>query len=72
MRTVAVTICGNRYDMSLSEELALFVEKSLNDSNVYLDQDNKADKILQAYLKLAKQNSEYETKITNLLQKLEI
>jgi len=72
MRSIALTICGNRYEMLLDEDLALFVEEDLSSSNIHLDQDNKADKLLQAYLKMAKQTYEYETKVTNLLQKLEI
>lgn len=72
MRSIAITICGNRYEISLDDELALFVEENLSSSNIHLDQDNKADKLLQAYLKMAKQTYEYETKVTNLLQKLEI
>ncbi len=72
MRSIAITICGNRYEMLLDEDLALFVEEDLSNSNIHLDQDNKADKLLQAYLKMAKQTYEYETKVTNLLQKLEI
>ncbi len=72
MRSIALTICGNRYEMLLDEDLALFVEEDLSNSNIHLDQDNKADKLLQAYLKMAKQTYEYETKVTNLLQKLEI
>jgi len=71
MRTLALTICGNRYEMSLSDELAIFVEQNLADSDIYFDQDNRADKILQAYLKIAKQTSQYEQKIEELIEKLE-
>lgn len=72
MRSIAITICGNRYEISLDEELALFVEEDLAIADIHLDQDNKADKLLQAYLKMAKQTSEYNTRVTNLLQKIEI
>jgi hypothetical protein len=71
MRSIALTICGNRYEISLDEELASFVEEDLMLCDIHLDQDNKADKLLQAYLKMAKQTYEYEAKITNILQKLE-
>lgn len=72
MRTLAITICGNRYEMSLNDELAQFVEENLQDSQMHLDQDNKADKLLQAYLKLAKQASQYESQLTEIADKLEI
>ncbi len=72
MQAISITICGNRYEMSLEEDLALFIEEDLALCDIHLDQDNKADKLLQAYLKMAKQTSEYNTRVTNLLKKIEI
>ena len=55
MKNVALTISGNRYEIKLEDEFADFVNKDLVKSGVNLNTDNKPDKLLKAYLRLAKQ-----------------
>ena len=71
MKNVALTVSGNRYEIKLEESFADFVNKDLQESGVNLDQDNKPDKLLKAYLRLAKQATNYEDEIELLIETLD-
>jgi len=71
MKNVALTISGNRYEIKLEDEFADFVNKDLVKSGVNLNTDNKPDKLLKAYLRLAKQATSYEDEIELLIETLD-
>jgi hypothetical protein len=71
MKKVGITIAGNRYEVKLEENFAAFVEKDLVASGINLHTDNKPEKILKAYLKIAQQTTSYEDEIELLIETLE-
>lgn len=71
MKDLGITISGNRYEVSLDERLERFVRKDLQEIGIALNQDNKADKLLQAYLELAKEHLKIEEELNELVNKLE-
>jgi len=71
MKQVALTIASNRYEIKLEDAFADFVNKDLQDSGINLHTDNKPDKLLKAYLKLAKQATSYENEIELLIETLD-
>jgi len=71
MKAVALTIMGTRYEVKLDDEFADFVMRDLQESGVSLQTDNKPDKLLKAYLKLAKQSASYESEIEMLIETLD-
>ena len=71
MKQVGLTVSGNRYEIKLEDEFADFVSKDLQESGVHLNRDNKPDKLLKAYLRLAKQATSYEDEIELLIETLD-
>ena len=71
MKNVGLTISGNRYEIKLEDEFANFVIKDLKESGINFNQDNKPERLLKAYLKLAKQTSSYEDEIDLLIETLD-
>lgn len=71
MKQVALTISGNRYKIELDDEFADFVNKDLQDAGINLFQDNKPDKLLKAYLRLAKQANSYKDELELLIETLD-
>jgi len=71
MKNVGLTISGNRYEIKLEDEFANFVMKDLKESGINFNQDNKPERLLKAYLKLAKQTSSYEDEIELLIETLD-
>jgi hypothetical protein len=71
MKAVGLTISGNRYEVKLDDEFADFIINDLKDAGVNLNTDNKPDKLLKAYLKLAKQAASYESEIEMLIETLD-
>ncbi len=71
MKNVALTVSGNRYEIKLEDSFADFVTKDLQEAGVKLNQDNKPDKLLNAYLRLAKQATNYEDEIELLIETLD-
>lgn len=71
MKNVALTVSGNRYEIKLEDAFADFVIKDLEDAGVNLHQDNQPDKLLKAYLRLAKQATSYEDEIELLIETLD-
>ncbi len=71
MKNVALTVSGNRYEIKLEDDFADFVNKDLTEAGVNLDQDNQPDKLLKAYLRLAKQATNYEDEIELLIETLD-
>jgi len=71
MKSVALTISGNRYEIKLEDDFADFVNKDLADAGVNLQTDNQPDKLLKAYLRLAKQATSYEDEIELLIETLD-
>ena len=71
MKNVALTVSGNRYNIKLEDDFADFVNKDLQEAGVNLNTDNKPDKLLKAYLRLAKQATSYEDEIELLIETLE-
>jgi len=71
MKNVALTVSGNRYEIKLEDEFANFVNEDLQAAGVNLNTDNKPDKLLKAYLRLAKQATSYEDEIELLIETLD-
>ncbi len=71
MKQVGLTISGNRYEMKLEDEFADLIVKDLKEAGVNLKTDNKPDKLLKAYLRLAKQSNSYEDEIELLIETLD-
>jgi len=71
MKNVGLTVSGIRYEIKLEDTFADFVVKDLSEAGVNLKQDNKPDKLLKAYLRLAKQATSYEDEIELLIETLE-
>ncbi|MFK5976486.1 MAG: hypothetical protein QM493_08270 [Sulfurovum sp.] len=71
MKNVGITLAGTRYEIKLEDDFADFVIQDLTDAGVKLNQDNKGDKLLKAYLRLAKQATSYENEIELLIDTLD-
>jgi hypothetical protein len=71
MKNVGLTVSGNRYEIKLEDEFADFINKDLQEAGVNLNTDNKPDKLLKAYLRLAKQSTSYEDEIELLIDTLD-
>jgi len=71
MKDVGLTVSGNRYNIKLEDEFADFVNHDLSDAGVNLNTDNQPDKLLKAYLRLAKQATNYESEIELLIETLD-
>lgn len=71
MKNVALTVSGNRYEIKLEDDFADFVNQDLQEAGVNLHTDNQPDKLLKAYLRLAKQNTSYEDEIELLIETLD-
>ncbi len=71
MQKVAITINGIRYEFEVDETLAKFIIDDLTSADIALNQDNKTDKLLKAYLRLAKQISEHESQINSIISKID-
>ena len=71
MKTVGLTVSGKRYEIKLEDAFADFVMKDLTEAGINLYADNKPDKLLKAYLRLAKQATNYEHEIEHLIQTLD-
>jgi len=71
MTAVGLTVSGNRYEVKLEDEFAEFIVKDLEASGINMHTDNKPDKLLQAYLRLAKQANSYEEEIELLIETLD-
>lgn len=71
MKNVGLTVSGKRYEMKLEDEFADFVSRDLREAGVELHKDNAPDKLLKAYLRLAKQATSYEEEIELLIETLD-
>jgi len=71
MKNVALTISGNRYEVSLEDNFVDFVNKDLTSSDINFHTDNKPDKLLKAYLNLAKRVMSHENEIELILEALD-
>ena len=71
MKKVALTVSGNRYEIKLEDDFADFVNRDLQEAGVALDRDNNPVVLLKAYLRLAKQNNNYEDEIELLIETLD-
>ena len=71
MKNVGITLAGTRYEIKLEDDFADFVIQDLTEAGVKLNQDNKGDKLLKAYLRLAKQATSYESEIELLIDTLD-
>jgi len=71
VKTVGLTVSGNRYEIKLDDDFADFVNKDLTEAGINLHTDNKPDKLLKAYLRLAKQATSYENEIELLIETLD-
>lgn len=68
---MGLTVSGKRYEMKLEDEFADFVSRDLREAGVELHKDNAPDKLLKAYLRLAKQATSYEEEIELLIETLD-
>ncbi len=71
MKNVGLTVSGKRYEMKLEDEFADFVSRDLREAGVEMHKDNAPDKLLKAYLRLAKQATSYEEEIELLIETLD-
>jgi len=71
MKNVGLTVSGKRYEMKLEDEFADFVSRDLKEAGVEMHKDNAPDKLLKAYLRLAKQATSYEEEIELLIETLD-
>ena len=71
MKNVALTISGNRYEVSLEDDFVDFVNKDLKSSGINFHTDNKPDKLLKAYLSLAKQVMSHENEMELIIKALD-
>ncbi|MBD3790095.1 MAG: hypothetical protein IE885_07005 [Campylobacterales bacterium] len=71
MKDVGLTVCGKRYEIKLEDAFADFVNRDLKEAGVELNKDNTPDKLLKAYLRLAKQATSYEDEIELLIETLD-
>lgn len=71
MANVALTVSGNRYEMKLEDDFAAFVNKDLQEAGVNVYRDNTPDKLLKAYLRLAKRLYDHEGELEALIQLME-
>ncbi|DAB40153.1 MAG TPA: hypothetical protein CFH81_08085 [Sulfurovum sp. UBA12169] len=71
MKNVGLTISGKRYEIKLEDDFADFVNRDLKEAGVELHKDNAPDKLLKAYLRLAKQATSYEDEIELLIETLD-
>ncbi len=71
MQKIAITIHGIRYEFEVDDTLAKFIIADLHSAGIALNQDNKADKLLKAYLRLAKQVSDQENQINSIISKID-
>jgi hypothetical protein len=71
MRKVALTVDGMRFKTKdLDEGFVGFVENHFRDAQIELHEDNSAEALFIAYLKLAGKYYKDEKEIENLLQEL--
>ena len=70
LKKVAVTIAGTRYEFALEENYADFILEEFRENEVLLDQDNRPDKLLKAFLKVSKQCFEYDESIEAIIEEL--
>lgn len=70
LKKVAVTIAGTRYEFALEENFADFILEEFRENEVLLDQDNRPDKLLKAFLKVSKQCFEYDESIEAIIEEL--
>ncbi|MDQ1325113.1 MAG: hypothetical protein QG564_237 [Campylobacterota bacterium] len=71
VKNVGLTISGKRYEIRLEDDFADFINRDLKEAGVELHKDNAPDKLLKAYLRLAKQATSYEEEIELLIETLE-
>jgi len=71
MKSVTLTVSGNRYEIKLEDAFADFVNRDLQEAGIEFGQDNQPDKLLKAYLRLAKQTTSYEDEIELLIETLD-
>lgn len=72
MRKVALTVNGMRFKTKeLDEGFVDFVEDHFRDAQINLHEDNSAERLFIAYLKLAGKYYRDEKEIKNLLKEIE-
>ena len=72
MSDIAVTINGSRYKAkNIDNAFATFIEEDLKSAEIHLDQDNSAEKMFVAYLRLASRWYHYEKEIDQILDGIE-
>ena len=70
MKKVIFTIEGKRFDIELENSFATCVEENLKEHGIALDRNNKASKLLKAYLTVLQENHEAKEQIKTLLNKM--
>ena len=72
MQKVALTVNGMRYTTrDLDEAFVAFANKQFTDAQLSLEEDNSAESLFIAYLKLADKYYKAEKEAESLLKKLE-
>ena len=71
MKKISLKVAGQKYEVELEESLAQFVDHNLNEAGVNLAIDNTPDKLLKAYLRLAKEVCDFEDSIENIINQME-
>ncbi len=64
-KKISITLSGNRFDIDLEEEFAIYLENEL-DKDLSLSSNNDPKKVLQAYVKKCHELFEIEKQLTTL------
>ena len=68
MKKINLNISGKRYAIELEDSLAEFIKEDLKEAGISDSAENSADKLLGAYLRLAKRMSSMDGEINNLIK----
>ena len=72
MKKVTFPINGRRFEVELDNDFAFYVIDKLAQSKIDDDKDNDVPKLLNAYLKVVKENYDNEKQIERLLVEISI
>ncbi len=69
-KQVSVTVAGTRYSFTLEENFANFILDEFEKNEIFLDQDNRPDKLLKVFLSIASEYFTYEEQIESIIKDL--
>lgn len=72
MKTLSLSVLGTRYDVRLEDGFADFIFQEFQEVGLDTTLDNKPEKLLQAYLRLAKQQYIHDDEIEKFIKQFDI